>query len=73
MTEKEYPRRIANQVHNLAESFHSAFGPVDAELLHPAAERAGVHAQNFRRAALALDHPVGLIQHRLDVVLFHFL
>src|ERR1044072_5054266 len=42
-------------------------GPFDAQLLHPAAERAGVHVQNFRRAAFAFDHPIGLIQHRLDM------
>ena len=35
-------------------------GPLEAELLHPAAERAGIHVKQPRCATLAFDHPVCL-------------
>lgn len=44
--------------------------PFDAESFHPAAEGAGVQIQYLRRAAVAFDHPVGLIQHRFNVSAF---
>jgi hypothetical protein len=43
----------------------------DPQLLHSAAQRAGVEVQEPGRAALAFDHPIGLAQHRFDVAAFN--
>ena len=43
------------------------FRALDAELLHPATQSAGIQVQDSSRAAFALDHPICLIQHRLNV------
>ena len=46
---------------------------LDAQLLHATAESTRIQVEDFRRAALAFNHPVGLRQHRLDVTAFDFL
>jgi hypothetical protein len=40
---------------------------LNTQLLHSAAQGAGIEVQNFRCATLAFDHPVCLRQHGLDV------
>src|ERR1051326_89637 len=39
-----------------------------AQLFHAAAQGTGIEVQNLRRAARAFNHPVGLPQHRLNVL-----
>src|SRR5258708_834795 len=46
--------------------------PLNAQLLHATAEGTWIKVEDFRRAALAFNHPVGLRQHRLDVTAFDF-
>ena len=46
---------------------------LDSQLLHSATKGAGIHAENPRRAMLAFDHPMDLVQDRFDVGPLHLI
>ena len=52
----------------LRRGLRESVGAFDAEIFHPAAQGARIEIQDPRRAAFAFNHPVGLPEHRLNVL-----
>src|SRR2546428_5566059 len=62
------PPRVPRRPRHFADLRSLLLAPPDAELLHPAAQRARVHAEQARRAVRTVHPPVRAPEDREDVI-----